>query len=675
MSASALADVLKEVAEHGLPELHSRSAMYEATSALLDEVTIHGKLLHPLSLTLTTGEKLDTWAVNPFAFMYHANKQGGGFHTLLKATMEKERHSIDNPLRIIAYSDEVVPGKELSHHNKRKLWCIYFSFAEFLPVFHLEETWMPLVLMRSDLVTKCAAGISQVFAAALKLFFGALPSNFQVAGIVLHNPDGSLIRIFGKMWMVLQDGGAHKLLWHCKGDSGTKICMLCRDMIGHDSGEVDEDGIPIVVCPDMSVDTVDLCTDNDIRGSVDRLATFAGTAEYALRAQAAGYNHEPHGILLNDDLRPIVEPASQYCHDWMHAICVSGVVNTIIFLLLAALTAGGFTHLYETLHDYIEGWHLPGSQGSTPPKDLFLKRRQTSNQKGKTFKALASEILSLYGILAVFVCRVALRAGIAPDACNAFLALCDLLDILQMCNLGKCIVGQLSAAVTTFLQKCKDAGWHKWMIPKFHWLIHLPYHYGRFCMLPTCWVHERKHKVAKQYGGHIHNTTTFEKSMIGEVVSHNLAALSTADVFDTFPALVNPSRPRAALHGFIEERLGMSFSSSELYVASRARIIPAGYVCKGDVVIARSQELDKYIGGEVMLIIEAMGQAMILLNVYTPTAFDQDEGVCDWNTRPTGHLIDLVDIWSPLVYNTLGVDSIRSLIPWVFRKYEPSSKG
>ena len=64
VSASALADVLQEVAEHGLPELHSRSAMYEATSALLDEVTIHGKLLHPLSLTLTTGEKLDTWAVN-----------------------------------------------------------------------------------------------------------------------------------------------------------------------------------------------------------------------------------------------------------------------------------------------------------------------------------------------------------------------------------------------------------------------------------------------------------------------------------------------------------------------------------------------------------------------------------------------------------------------------------
>jgi hypothetical protein len=117
----------------------------------------------------------------------------------------------------------------------------------------------------------------------------------------------------------------------------------------------------------------------------------------------------------------------------------------------------------------------------------------------------------------------------------------------------------------------------------------------------------------------------------------------------------------------------MSFSASELYVAPKARIIPAGCVCKGDVVIARSQEPGKYIGGEVMLILEAMDQSMILLNVYTPTAFDQDEGVCDWNTTPTGHLIDLVDIWSPLVYSTLGGDSIRSLIPWLFRKYEPSS--
>ena len=42
VSASALADVLKDVAEHGIPELHSRSAMSEATEALLDVVTPHG---------------------------------------------------------------------------------------------------------------------------------------------------------------------------------------------------------------------------------------------------------------------------------------------------------------------------------------------------------------------------------------------------------------------------------------------------------------------------------------------------------------------------------------------------------------------------------------------------------------------------------------------------------
>ena len=128
---------------------------------------------------------------------------------------------------------------------------------------------MPLAVIRSDLVSLVAGGISQVFAVVLKLFFGSLPSNIQSGGVVLHNPDESILRVFAKLWMVLQDGGAHKLLWHCKGDSGTKMCMLCRDMIASDSGETDEDGVPIIVCRDMSVDTLDLCSDEDIRYILD----------------------------------------------------------------------------------------------------------------------------------------------------------------------------------------------------------------------------------------------------------------------------------------------------------------------------------------------------------------------------------------------------------------------
>ena len=78
VSASALSSVLKEVAEHGMPELHSREHMHEAVADLTGAVTPHGKLMHPLTLQLKDGGSVDTWAVNPFAFFVSCNKAGRG---------------------------------------------------------------------------------------------------------------------------------------------------------------------------------------------------------------------------------------------------------------------------------------------------------------------------------------------------------------------------------------------------------------------------------------------------------------------------------------------------------------------------------------------------------------------------------------------------------------------
>lgn len=248
-----------------------------------------------------------------------------------------------------------------------------------------------------------------------------------------------------------------------------------------------------------------------------------------------------------------------------------------------------------------------------------------------------------------------------------------MLDILQVCNIGKCTVQELATAVTTFLAACQDAGWKANFIPKFHWLLHLASHYQRFGMLPMCWVHERKHKTAKRYASNILNTKGYENSMINQVVSHNLAALERPDVFDLHVALMQPNEPNASLHGFGERLLGMTFSSSELLVSSRARIIPAGFVTRGDVVIAASHaHPEEFIAGEVMILFKAMGSPLCLLNAYAPGNFDANEGTCEWITSHNPQLVDISSIWSPLTYCPTGASGLRTLIPWLFRRYEPS---
>ena len=113
---------------------------------------------------------------------------------------------------------------------------MYGSFGQLLPFFHLEESWIPLLAIRTDTVAGISGGISQVIASALELFVGALPSNIAIGGCVLLAADGRQTRIFAGLWMLLMDGGAHKLLWHCKGDAGTKLCMLCPDLLAEDTG-------------------------------------------------------------------------------------------------------------------------------------------------------------------------------------------------------------------------------------------------------------------------------------------------------------------------------------------------------------------------------------------------------------------------------------------------------
>ena len=60
-------------------------------------------------------------------------------------------------------------------------------------------------------------------------------------------------------------GGAHKVIFGCKGDAGTKPCMLCKKQVSEHSGVKDADASGTLTCSLCVEDELIFATDDDMR--------------------------------------------------------------------------------------------------------------------------------------------------------------------------------------------------------------------------------------------------------------------------------------------------------------------------------------------------------------------------------------------------------------------------
>ena len=91
------------------------------------------------------------------------------------------------------------------------------------------------VILVADIAVSSTTCFQHVMGAIVKFFVGALPDQpISLATGGMHLPNG--LRLFAKYDMCFQDGAARKYVWSCKGDSGTKLCMLCRNLVFKSDG-------------------------------------------------------------------------------------------------------------------------------------------------------------------------------------------------------------------------------------------------------------------------------------------------------------------------------------------------------------------------------------------------------------------------------------------------------
>lgn len=415
MTATALSEVVNKIKSEGLPAASSRKDIRDAAQLKLMDKG-YGNIIKKMKVACKDGSERDLVLANPLALLQAAFSQGGSYYQLVQSVLEAKPCSFSQSWHAMFYMDEVQNGNQLGVHQGRKCWLMYFAIEEFGPVIlQREVSWLTLLVERTTKVQELHAGVSQVFATVMKSFF-ADPTWDMEAGLLLKGPPGGKnARIFLKLGSLLQDGGAHKAVFHAKGDSATRLCFMCSNLVAAKSKLVD--GENQLTCKLMATSELCMASDSDIKETIKRIkhrSTTLSSEDFKLYLQCTGFNYEPFGLLFSEELEKHIQPVTAYIHDWMHTLVANGVFHTIFTAWLDA--AQVHLDIYKELSSYIAVWKHPKSKNLHL---LFSAKRKASNKDAGVFKCDASDALSLCPLVVHYMQKTFVPASMLLKETNA----------------------------------------------------------------------------------------------------------------------------------------------------------------------------------------------------------------------------------------------------------------
>ena len=155
VSQIALVGLLKELRDSELPAHISRPTQKRAR----DKDVMVNRFGAALGQLNVDG---DVHFLRPIAFLQHCVDECPAFANYFANTLDSLSPSTPlSPLSLVVYSDEVSPGNQLKHDNKRKLQTIYWSIKELGPAaLSAEHFWFVLTTSRSNEVSNIVGGMS-----------------------------------------------------------------------------------------------------------------------------------------------------------------------------------------------------------------------------------------------------------------------------------------------------------------------------------------------------------------------------------------------------------------------------------------------------------------------------------------------------------------------------------
>lgn len=455
-----------------------------------------------------------------------------------------------------------------------------------------KEAWFEVLVVRASLMEEIAGGVSALMGAILDSFFDVDRHHMQLGGVCLRLADESMAHIFLSLGMLIADEAALHAALACKGSSGLKPCMLCGNVFNRRSVrqilENDKSGMAVLHdCDDMN---------KCMRHTMESLAAIVATLRQSAGEMSnkdfqelqtrLGWNYEPAGLMFSERWRTLVSPPSVCTFDWMHIFFVNGIFNAHAGLLLREMRTRKVTP--DMLHQYCSEWRWPAAVGSASGADVFGPKRVRSSLESSSLKAGASEGLSLWPVMANF-CRA--LASNHPDEvlkqhCSCFLRLAAVLELLQASMRRRISAEGLMDAIRSYLRAFVAVYGAEHVVPKFHYALHLPEILERCHFLPSCFVHERKHRMPKRYGNQVQNVTgDWHAGVLRDCTAHHLAAAAedSRDRFGAAALLLEPKLAKGNLQSLLESSFGAPGMPWE---TSRSARVNAWERCSvGDLVL------------------------------------------------------------------------------------------
>ena len=466
--------------------------------------TPYGPLCTAFAVPLDSGADPEFQCLNPFAFLWHTTRQSDEAAVCFADWLGGRE------CRLAFYCDGVTPGNALRPDKGRSFQAIYWTFMEFPDWFRsrASHSWFPFAFLEEKQLVGVSGGMAAVARAVVNVFFSADVNSvsFHRTGIIFQSAgaDVHFRSIFG-CW--LADEKAIKEVVSCKGSSGYKPCVCCKNVVNRTT-PADGDSLVHISCAD--VDKFDRQTFESLSYMATSLASKSGNvtqAEFDFLEKAYGLKHTPTAILFDEHCRNIARFPDSIYWDWMHCLLASGgVAQYECNQLLLALVGAGVT--LQQADQFCSTVSTPKSL-SQLTKTFFQDR--VVHSSSAHMKAFASEMLTVITKLGIFVDVVVRPTGVLPMNIACFDHLRAIVGILcrgdKACRDVALLKAKLFAHHEAYLALYSEC-----LKPKLHYVKHTVDCIGRFQCNLSCFGPERRHKDAKVVAEFSYNKVAIRKA-------------------------------------------------------------------------------------------------------------------------------------------------------------------
>ena len=443
-------------------------------------------------------------------------------------------NSYSNPLSIVHYNDGITSGNLLAPVHSRSFTAFRFTIKEFGKwLLTCQQWWFEFAILRNSVLLKVVGGMAYVWKTLMHIFFTSTES-FRTVGLHIDDLGDGPTCLFCQNKNLIADKEASEDSFDLKGSSGMVCCLKCKNCIKKNvlTGTDYPMPNPHGLIKDVTHPTLDGFVPNTneaIFKNVDELQRLshlykakAITKEnFELAEMSCGINHNPHGPLQDEELRPHCQPLDMHTEDWAHIYLSNGVGDDELGLCLSRMKA--IDVKYDQVREELELWKFPRHySGGKGVWRLFSEKREKANGDG--WKSGMSEFLALYPIFLDWISKKVERS--LPGEVESFRRLCAVLDYLQDLKHGRAgDAGRLHALIEAHLHQHKlvygSAHWK----PKWHSTLHLAGQYKRDRVLFDTIQNERNHQTPKSFGDIVKDLNIFEEYVLARSVAHQITEL------------------------------------------------------------------------------------------------------------------------------------------------------